>query len=449
MAAPRTLALALLVCFAALADRARGQEPEGGPPPAKNVIFMIADGFGPASRTMARVMAERDLALDDILVGSCSTHSTSHLVTDSAASATALACGVKTFNGAVGVDAASQPVATLLEAFESQSRSTGLVTTTQITHATPAAFSAHVADRAMTEVIGRQQLAQGIEVLFGGGTPFHAPSDDGQPNLRSFAIEAGYRVISDRAAFDEVEETPVLAVFSSGHMAYEIDRDPTDQPSLAEMTRKAIDLLERDEAGFLLVVEGGRIDHAAHGNDPAAHAADILAYDDAVAVALAFARADGNTLVVSTSDHETGGMSLGRAIDGAAVYAWGPVLLRRVRGSLDRMAAEIAGSEDWEAALGEWTGITDLTPEERAALALAVAARDLRGPLGEIMNERAGIGWTTNGHTGVDVELFAFGPGSERLRGTHDNAELGRLLAELQGFDMAALTRELAVDEPR
>ncbi|TDJ71323.1 MAG: alkaline phosphatase [Planctomycetota bacterium] len=449
MAALRTPALAFLLVFAALGDRARAQGPATGPPPAKNVILMIADGFGPASRTMARAVAERELALDDILVGTCSTYSADSLVTDSAAAATALACGIKTINGAIGVDPAIQPVATLLEAFESQSRSTGIVTTTQITHATPAAFSAHVRIRTMTRAIGEQQLRQGIEVLFGGGTPFHAPSDGGRPNLRALAIEAGYRIVTDRAAFDELEETPVLAIFSSEHMAFEIDRDPLAQPSLAEMTRKALDLLDGDEAGFFLVVEGGRIDHAGHGNDPAAHVADILAYDDAVAVALEFARADGNTLVVSTADHETGGMTLGRAIDGLAVYAWDPEILRRVRGSLGRMAAEIMASEDWEAALGEWTGITDLTAEERAALALAVAAGDLRGALGRFLNRRAGIGWTTGGHTGVDVELFAFGPGSERFRGTHDNAELGRLLAELQGFDMPALTRALGADEGR
>lgn len=445
MAALRTRALTLVLCFTAFTSKtALAQEPAGETSAPKNVILMIADGFGPASRTMGRVMAGHELTLDGLLVGSCSTYSSDSLVTDSAAAATALACGVKTYNGAIGVDPGIHPVATILEAFESASRSTGLVTTTEITHATPAAFSAHVQSRGMTRMIGQQQLRKGIEVLFGGGTRFHAPPDGGGESLFTVATDAGYQVVTDREAFDAVDSTPVLAVFSSSHMAFEIDRDPATQPSLAEMTRKALDLLGDDDAGFFLMVEGGRIDHAGHANDPAAHWKDILAYDEAFAVALEFARAAGDTLVVSTADHETGGMTLGRAVGGVAVYAWQPEVLRGVQGSLGRVTAEILASEDWEAALGEWTGITDLTSKERAILEPAVASRKLRGPLGDLVNERSGIGWTTGGHTGVDVDLFAFGPGSERFRGSHDNAELGRLLAEMEGFDMAAMTRELA-----
>jgi len=430
-----------------------GQEPDA-PRRPKNLVLMIADGFGPASRTMARVCAGRPLVLDGLLVGSASTHATNSLVTDSAAAATALACGVKTSNGAIALDPQGKPLATLLEAAEERGMWTGLVTTTQLSHATPAAFAAHVRSRVEQSAIALQQLERDIEVLMGGGREFLLPQAQGgerrdDRNLFALAEERGYTIVESATALAGVTVPPLLAIFGAGQMHYEIDREPLggDQPSLEAMTRKALELLAASEEGFFLLVEGGRIDHAGHANDSAAHLHDVLAYDRAVAAALEFARADGATLLVSTADHETGGLTLSRDVDGRPGYTWKPEVLNGVRSSVDGLVFRLRSAEDWRPVLAEWTGIGDWSPAEvgevEAALAEPAGSAALPAALREAIDRRAFIGWTTGGHTGIDVEVFAFGPQSERLRGHRDNAELGGLLAELLGFHLADLTEAL------
>jgi alkaline phosphatase len=420
----------------------------------RNVIVFIADGTGPASFTMAREYVRyktgRDLlALDAITVGTVQTFSTDSRVTDSAASATAYAAGVKTYNGAISVDTLRQPVATLLEAAEARGMATGLVVTTHVTHATPAAFSAHVPDRGMEDEIAVQQLAQGIDVFFGGGRAFFLPAaaggsrEDGRSLLRE-AEAAGYQVVLTKEAFSQPLRAPVLGLFAPYNMAYEIDRDPVQEPSLADMTARAIDLLREDPDGFFLLVEGSRNDHAAHENDAAAHLHDVLAYDEAVAVALAFARVDGATLLVATSDHETGGLTLGRAVEGESVYGWEPAVLDAVQVSLEPLTAEIRRRDQAPCDVLQARAGVACTEAERALLEAALAADEgLHSLLSEMVARRAVLGWTTGGHTGVDVPLFAAGPGADRFVGHHDNATVGRTVAGLLGFDLDALTEEL------
>jgi alkaline phosphatase len=428
---PRLLLAALLV----LAVPARAQDGER----PKNLILMIADGFGPASATLAREVADRPLALDAILGGSVGTEATDSEVTDSASGATAFACGIKTYNGAIGVDTAGRPCRTLLEAAEARGMATGLVATSRITHATPASFAAHVPSRDLEAEIAAQMTASGADVLFGGGLGFFLPTPAGRrEDGRDLLVELtdrGYFVAADREGYDGLSLTPAAAFLADDQMAYELDRDETDEPSLAEMTRKALDLLSQSEEGrdegFFLMVEGSRIDHAGHGNDPAAHYHDVLAYDAAVAAALDFARRDGRTLVVSVADHETGGLTLGR--DG--VYAWDPAPLRAVTASAERMAARIAAGEDTLAVAREGLGVDSLTAEEAAELRRAGELARLA--LAGIASRRAGVGWTTLGHTGVDVLLYRYGPGSGWLTGHLENDAVGRVLFELLGFTTA------------
>ena len=299
-----------------------GEGAQAQSPRPKNLILMIADGCGPASITMARdyaraVLGRDELALDAIQTGAVRTGSASSRVTDSAAGATAYACGVKTYNGAIAVDTAGRPLATLLEAAKARGMATGLVATSRITHATPAAFAAHVPQRAMESEIAAQMLAQRVDVLLGGGWSYFLPTAEGGRrqdgrNLLREAEAMGYQVVRTAADFRRGVRRPVLGLFGPDHLPYEIDRDPEEVPSLAEMTRAALELLADDPDGFFLMVEGSRIDHAGHANDAAAHVREVLAYDEAVAVVLDFARRDGQTLVVSVADHETGGLSLGR-----------------------------------------------------------------------------------------------------------------------------------------
>lgn len=452
--------LYLIAAFLAVAAPARAQQDSAAPSAApKNVILFIADGAGPATLTMARdYLRSRtgrdELALDAIQVGSVRTHSSDSRITDSAASATAMSAGVKTYNGAIAVDTLRRPVATILEAAEAAGMATGLVATSRITHATPAAFAAHVPSRNMEDEIARQMLDHDVDVLFGGGRRHFTPDSAlggtraDSLDLLARAREAGYAVVLDREGFSGVQ-TPALGLFTPSHMAYEIDRDSTLEPSLAEMTVKAIDLLKDDEDGFFLMVEGSRIDHAGHANDAAAHLHDLLAYDRAVAAALDFARQSGETLVVSVSDHETGGLSLGRTVDGVGVYAWEPGVLAGVQSSHGVMIGELLeDSADVAGVLRARAGIDDLSDAETSGLQAALAGGGLLNALlSEIIGRRAVIGWTTSGHTAVDVKLFAFGPGHERFAGHHDNTAVGETIAGLLGLDLPALTERLRTSE--
>ena len=452
--------LALFVPASLLAQSA----PNGERP--TNVILLIPDGFGPASSTMARdYLRWRDgsgtLTLDSLETGSVRTFAANSRVTDSAAGATAYSAGVKTDNGAIAVDTLEQPVGTILEAAEARGMATGLVATSRITHATPASFAVHVPDRWMENTIAVQELSQGIDVLLGGGRRHFLPeSKDGRReddrNLIDEATADGYTYVSDRDGFLAASGTPLLGLFSMSHMDYEMDRDPDAQPSLAEMTEKTLDLLSQDDDGFFVMIEGSRIDHAGHSNDAAAHLHDILAFDDAVASAVEFAKADGNTLVVVVSDHETGGMSLGRDGD----YAWHPDVLDRVTAShgvmLDAMHdvwpddptdERRSAVDDVLPILAEHAGIESLSPREHVDLQDALGNRYVfEDALAELIAQRTRIGWTTGGHTAVDVKLHAYGPGHEHFRANLDNTDVGKRLAALLGMDLEALTTSLRAE---
>ncbi len=427
-----------------------GAAQDAPPSQPQNVILIIPDGYGPASATLARdyLRAQHgitSLAQDSLQVGSVRTFSSDSRVTDSAAGATAFASGVKTYNGAIACDTLRKPVPTILEAAEQRGMATGLVATSRITHATPASFSAHVVNRWMENEIAAQQLHQDIEVLFGGGRRHFLPeSENGRRsdgrNLLSEAESDGYQVVQDRVDFDRLENAPVLGLFSMSHMAYEIDRNPKQQPSLAEMTAKAIDLLDDGPEGFFLMVEASRIDHAGHSNDAAAHLHDILAFNETVKVAIDAAERDGNTLVVSVSDHETGGMTLGRN----GIYSWKPAPLTAVQGShgtiIDAAQAAAESGEDPVDAVVEMTGITSLSSEEQALIRDNVSDYDrFNGLLRDLISGEALIGWTSDGHTAIDVNLFAFGPGADQFVGNHDNTYVGSTLADLLNVDLRAI----------
>ncbi len=422
----------------------------------RNVVLIITDGMGPASLTMARdyvlhTQGRESLFTDDYFVGSIATAATNSRVTDSASSATAYSTGHRTYNGAVGVDTLRRPLGTIVEAAKARGMKTGLVATTRITHATPAAFSAHVPSRAMENEIADQQFALGVDVLMGGGRRhFEAATVEGsrrtdERNLLAEMEAAGYTLVTSRAELAAHTTTPMAALLAMDQLNYELDR-PISEPSLAEMTAAALRLLSTDNPnGFFLMVEASRIDHAGHENDPAGHVHDILAFETAFEEAIRFARADGNTLVLSTADHETGGLSIGR--DG--VYAWQPEVLVPVTASVDAMAEMLTQGMAPAAILAEHAGIDSLTADEIGKLNVAASdanPRALRTAMMHLISDRAGIGWTTGGHTGVDVNVFAFGPSAGRFAGHYENAAFGRMMADVLGLDLDAQTTRLRAE---
>ncbi len=464
MPSARPAALLLLAGLAACASaRLPPRAPAADDDRPVNVIYFITDGFGPASVTFARDFkrsqtGQTGLAFDSSLVGALQTWATNTRVTDSAAGGTALAAGVKTYNGAIAVDTLGRAVATVLEAAQARGMGTGVVVTSRITHATPACFTAHADSRALETEIALQQVHLAPDVFFGGGRRYFVPTStgglrpDGKALLDTLRAK-GYGVALNRAAFDGLDRTPAAALLADDHLAYEIDRDPAREPSLAEMTTKAIELLRGHRNGFFLMVEASRIDHAGHANDAAAHVRDILAFEAAWRAAVQFAREDGHTLVVSTSDHETGGLSVGR--DG--LYAWHPEVLARVQASHERLAprllaampADPSGAEAMRLARAG-LGLDSLAGPARARL-----LETLRMPAGTAQNAALGrllrdlvsvpalVGWTTLGHTAVDVNVYAFGPGADHFRGNHPNDFMGQTVARVLGLDLAPLTAEL------
>jgi len=383
----------------------------------KNVILMVADGVGPSAPALARRVLERPLALDGYLSGSIATTSTSHEITDSAASATAYSCGVRSYKGSVGVDSTGAPCRTILEAAEARGMASGLVTTAYITDATPGAFSAHALNRAEKESIADQMLKQGIEVILGGGRRRFLPPPVGTRNdgrdLLDEARVAGYDVITSPSEL-QTASAPLLGIFATSTMDFEIDRNPTYEPSLAEMTAKALSVLGEAPDGFFLLVETEGTDDGGHSRDGAALAREIESFDDVFRMVVEFAENDGNTLVIALSDQ--------------------PEILRGVTRSARWMQRQVGeGANPIDTFKGA-TGISDLSDNEIALIERVETLAEYRNVFATLMSERAGIGWSTSGHTEADVPLYSFGPGSELFRGHMANDEVGRRLFEVMGL---------------
>ncbi|MDR9418926.1 alkaline phosphatase [Gracilimonas sp.] len=278
----------------------------------KNIILMIGDGTGLAqisSGQIALVGPDGMLHMQTLPVaGFVKTHSSDNLITDSASGATAYSCGIKTYNGAIAVNPDVEVCKTILELAEEAGLSTGLVATSSITHATPASFAAHVEQRSMEEEIAYDFLDSGVEVFLGGGMEFFSADtrSDSLDLLSEFQNE-GYQLLVNDNELNTADNSKLLGLFANGGF-----ERTEGEPSTTMMTKKAIEVLSMNEEGFFLMVEGSQIDWGGHGNDSDYVINEVQDFDDAVKAALDFAQQDGETLVIVTADHETGGMTLQR-----------------------------------------------------------------------------------------------------------------------------------------
>jgi alkaline phosphatase len=306
--------------------------------PAANVILLVGDGMGPSviglAKDYARVVEGRELWMQKAIsrgdLALVQVPALGTLVTDSAAAATALATGEQVSNGVISISPDGKPLTTILELAEKGSRSTGLVTTTRLTHATPACFSAHTESRRAENEIAEQMANSGADVMLGGGLRHWIPQDKTASDFGAYSGESkrkdganlvekakglGYAFVTDREGLASATAGAdrLLGLFASSHLPYVLDRRPddgTDVPSLVEMTEAALDILSKNENGFFLMVEGGRIDHAAHANDAASMIADAMEFDETVGAAMKFAETHKGTTVFVTADHVTGGPCL-------------------------------------------------------------------------------------------------------------------------------------------
>ncbi|MCR4419019.1 MAG: alkaline phosphatase [Clostridia bacterium] len=432
----------------------------------RNAIILIPDGLSLDAITLARWYQDgKPLAMDEIICGLVRTYSADAPIADSAPAATAFATGFKSHTGYVGVlpdvaampgqapidpSEARRPVATVLEAARLAGKATGLVVTCELPHATPAGFSAHYPDRNNYDDILEQQVYQGLDVVLGGGYQYMAAKarKDGE-DLVQVVKSLGYEYVTTPEELRWSTADRIWGMFAPKDLAYDFDRDPAKEPSLAEMTRKAIEVLSRDPEGFFLMVEGSKIDWAAHANDPIGVISDTLAFDAAVRAALDFAKRDGRTVVIVVPDHGNGGISIG---DGQTSSNYDKLTLSDFLAPLKQAKLTGEGVEkklnpdrsNLVEVVRTYYGITDLTEEEIKALKEAPAGR-LNYVLGPIISRRAHIGWTTNGHTGEDVVLGVYSPSGQRPEGVVENTKVARYMEKSLALNLQQATEQLFV----
>jgi alkaline phosphatase len=276
-------------------------------PVAKNIIFLIGDGMGLHQMYAAHTVNGGKLAIERVThVGLQKSHSADKYITDSAASGTALACGKKTNNGAIGVDTEKNEIESILKFAERHDMATGLVSTSAITHATPAAFIANEESRNSYEAIAADFLKTDIDVFIGGGLNHFSKREDGRDLTKELEAN-GYAIATDMGGV-ESHSTGKLAAFTAPEHNPSVINGRGDM--LPKATKKALELLSEDEDGFFIMIEGSQIDWGGHANDQEYVITETLDFDETIKIALDFAKEDGETLVVITADHETGGMMI-------------------------------------------------------------------------------------------------------------------------------------------
>ncbi|HWR29698.1 MAG TPA: alkaline phosphatase [Negativicutes bacterium] len=446
---------------------------QGWAAPAKNVILLMTDGTSSTHITLTRWYKGTPLALDDILVGGIRTYSAESIITDSAPAATAFATGHKTNSKFIGILPEKttvpgvsaiieadqfKPVATVLEGAKLLGKSVGLVATSQVQHASPAGFSAHTPFRDQYTQIAKQQVYENIDVVFGGGMQYMLPKTFGgiredETNLINVLKERGFSLLTSREELLAFNGRKAWGLFAPDALQFDFDRKDLapSEPSLAEMTSKAIETLSKNEKGFFLFVEASKVDWAAHANDPIGVISDLLAYDDAIRVALDFAKKDGQTLVMAFADHGTGGMAIGNK-EFYKIYdklpyetVLGPLKKATYTGEgMDRILGENRSEFNIRVQMMQNYAVDDLTALEIATIQTAPRQRAFATVIGPMLSKRAAIGWIYTGHTGEDLFLYAFGP--NKPNGLIQNTDIAKITAGSLGFDLAETDHKLFVD---
>ncbi|MGH2270711.1 alkaline phosphatase [Anaerohalosphaeraceae bacterium U12dextr] len=416
------------------------------------------------------------------VMGLCTTYDYGSLITDSASAGTALATGKKTLSGVINLSPDfSTKYTTIAELAKKMGKKIGIVTSVSLDHATPASFYAHQNSRGNMYEIGIELANSGFDYFGGGG--FVIPVSKKDPNAPTVfdALTAnGYTYVNTKAAFEAltpgmgkvVAVNPVLD--SSKALPYEIDRkhDQANNISLAEFTRKGIEMIydAANPYGFFMVIEGGKIDWANHANDARSALEDTLAFDDAVAQAVAFYNEHPNdTLIIVTSDHDCGGMSLGWAgtaydnrfdlLDGQTVsYLTFEAQVKAYRAAHLDPNGVYAGPADMDEQMksmilaGFGMDLSTLSPAQQQSIesAFDVAMAGQKGDyvlyggynplsvtLTHVLNNNAGIGYTSYSHTGIPVPVMALGKDSYLFEGYYDNTDIARKMAGIMRLKLA------------
>ncbi|MCX7775143.1 MAG: alkaline phosphatase [Rectinemataceae bacterium] len=450
---------------------------------AKYVFFFVGDGLAMpqimATEAFANALSSRDVSVKRLafsqlpVTGLCTTYDAGSLITDSASAGTAFASGNKTLNGVINMDPGkTKTYKTIAEYAKEQGRKIGVISSVSIDHATPASMYAKSPSRGNYYEIAVQLTTSNFDYFGGGGFVQPTGKNKDKTSVYELAAARGYTIANTKAAIDNLKSgagkviaiSPVLQ--DSSAMKYDIDREPGEL-GLADFVRKGVELLQNSPEGFFIFVEGGKIDWACHANDAASAIRDTLAFDEAVRVALSFAeKHPQETLVLVTGDHETGGMAIGFAgthyetfFDKIApqtmsYVAFNEKVINPYKASTPKDKAKL---EDLAPAIRQAFGIdvNSLSQLQREQIERAFKRtmgneversikeeeyllyggyEPLTVKLTQILNQMAGIGWTSYSHTGVPVPVFAKGVGQEMFAGYYDNTDLFRKLVAIMNL---------------
>jgi len=431
------LALGLLSCVLSVTSLAAENN--------TNIIFLIGDGMGVAY-TGAYRLYQDDLTtpeldttiFDEMLVGMASTYPDDHnQVTDSAAAATALAAGIKTFNGAIGVNSQHAPVTSILDKAKELGYLTGIAVTCQVNHATPAAFVAHADSRQSYEKIADQYVdlridgKPKVDLILGGGQEYFLRKDR---NLIKELEALGYSYHSDIKDLDKIKKLPSIGLFSKGGLTPALE---SEHPlRLAEMTEKSLALLHPKSAKkpFLLMLEASQVDWCGHANDIACAMGEMRDMAETMKLIKQFIDKNPNTIFVATADHSTGGLSIGAK----GQYQWNANVVRNIKATAPAISRQLlANKSNWKSV---WQALTQikLAEDEQKTLDAFIAQADENNSelmVGQVtaqvlsyIDKYSSTGWTTKGHTGEDVQIFSYGKGKNNFEGAMDNTDIAKKL---------------------
>lgn len=455
-----SLALGPLMFGACSSDSGQSVKDRGE---AKNVIFMVSDGMSAGTLSMANQLKKRQYGGECHWInlynsdrkfhrGLMDMASLNSPVPGSAAAASSWGSGHRINNLAVNTGPDGQEYTPINQIFKHAGKKTGLVTTTRLTHATPAGFSVNIDSRNKEDEIARKYLQREYDLMLGGGARhFEADGrDDGEDLISKFS-EKNYTIARSKQELGEASsDSPLLGLFNDSHLPYSIDHQTIDDhreniPTLAEMTETALEHLE-NQSGFILQVEGGRVDHGAHSNDAAGMLYDQIAFDDAIKMALDFVDGREDTLLIITTDHGNANPALNAA--GNGYNDSGPFF--------DRLH-DFRHSNNWILSeLDENSSVSDIRERIEYATEQGIEkqqARTLRralngdletiyeiknspsSVLASIMANYTSISFTSGGHTSDYVELAAVGPGIDNLDHFTRNTELFDLMVNTAGVN--------------
>lgn len=419
-----------------------------------NIIFLVGDGMGTAYTGAYRLFQD-DLAtpglettiFDEMLVGMSSTYPDDHtLVTDSAAAATALASGIKTFNGAIGVDSQHAATISILDKAKTLGYLTGIAVTSQVNHATPAAFVAHMDSREDYNNIADQYLdlrinkKPKVDLILGGGQEYFIRQDR---NLIKEFNALGYSYTADIKSLADITKLPAIGLFSKVGM--EPALGSSHPLRLAEMTGKALTLLHttaqktKPETPFFLMLEASQIDWCGHANDIACAMAEVKDMATTMKIIKAFIDKNPNTIFVATADHSTGGLSIGAKDN----YFWNAAVVRQIKATGPAIAHQLlANPKDWKTTWQTLTQIS-LTDDEQKNMDALIAqanetnsesiAKKISNQALAFIDKYSATGWTTKGHTGENVQIFSYGKDKNNFAGAMDNTDIAKKLINYLG----------------